>query len=52
MRTADGALKKEKRKQTKKEEEENRMLIPLNLLVNCHLRNASFCYFFYLAFLD
>ena len=40
MQTADGALKKKKKKK------ENRMLILLNLLVNCHLRNASFCYFF------
>ena len=35
---ADGAFKKTNRK-------ENRMLILLNLLVNCHLRNASFGYF-------
>ena len=44
---ADGGwsfLKKEK----KEEEEEERMLIRLNLLVNCHLlRNASFGYFFF-----
>ena len=32
----------------KKKEKENRMLILLNLLVNCHLlRNASFGYFFF-----
>ena len=44
MRTADGALKKKKKKE--EEVEENRMLIRLNLLVNCHLlRNASFGFF-------
>ena len=32
----------------KKKNKENRMLILLNLLVNCHLlRNASFGYFFF-----
>ena len=36
----------------KKKKEEKRMLIRLNLLVNCHLlRNASFDYFFLIFFL-
>ena len=44
-RTADGALKKKKKKE-EEEVEENRMLIRLNLLVNCHLlKNASFGFF-------
>ena len=41
---ADGGWGFEKKKE---KEEEKRMLIRLNLLVNCHLlRNASFDYFF------
>ena len=51
---ADGGwgLKKKKRKKKEEEVEENRMLIRLNLLVNCHLlRNASFGFFkFYFNF--
>ena len=41
-----------KKKKKKEEVEENRMLIRLNLLVNCHLlRNASFGFFkFYFYF--
>ena len=47
-----------KKKKKEEEEEEKRMLIRLNVLVNCHLlRNASFGYylllllfFFYLFF--
>ena len=36
-----------KKKEEQEEEEEKRMLIWLNLLVNCHLLgNASFGYFF------
>ena len=43
--------KKKKKKKEEEEEEEKRMLIRLNLLVNCHLlRNASFGYFFFLSF--
>ena len=37
-----------KKKKEEEEEEDKRMLIRLNLLVNCHLlRNASFGYFFF-----
>ena len=51
---ADGGwgFKKKKKKKREEEEEEKRMLIRLNLLVNCHLlRNASFGYFFLKFFL-
>ena len=41
------------KKKEEEEEEEQRMLIRLNLLVNCHLlRNASFGYFFFNFFLS
>ena len=46
-----GLFKKKKKKEDE-EEEEKRMLIRLNLLVNCHLlRNASFGYFFFIIFI-
>ena len=42
---------KKKKKKKEEEVEENRMLIRLNLLVNCHLlRNASFGFFFNFIF--
>ena len=45
--TADGGWGFKKKKRKKKKEKESRMLILLNLLVNCHLlRNANFGYFF------